>query len=482
MRNLGSRSTLLIALSAIAAWSCSSESGGTGQGAAGGSTSAATANTAGVGADSSNGSTRTGDAGGNGSSGTRTSTGANSAAGTGSTATGTGGASSMNGTSVVGMGGAAVSTGTVNACATVSGESKSSAAPPVIEFVLDNTNSMSDDTQASTNGLTKWEALQAAFTTAIPKLAADHPDFAVGLTYFHYRRSTGIGCTDATQAVAIAPLTGAQSTALVANVNAQGQIQMTPTQDIWQFGVDHVTAWGTTDPVYATANRYVVVLTDGVPTVAGGCTETDGCAQGISAAQYDAFIAAVGATKTSTNVTTFMIAVPGAESLDQVTCNTGLMYTPIAKMQEVAIAGGTTLIDLTTSATTDFATALADAITQQIGGSVQTKVSCDYPVPAPPTGQFIDTDAVEVWYYANGGATCAVNAECASGLCSPTNAANPGHCYVRLPRSAGCANGAGWDYTDATLTDIQLCTSACDTAKDDANAKIEILIGCFGVG
>jgi len=417
--------------------------------------------------------------------------------GTGSTGTGSTGAGSTTGSDVGGtgsgdVGGTGSGTGgstDIVACTTVSGTTKSSSAPPVIEFALDNTNSMSDTTQPSTKGLSKWKALQNAFTTAIPKLAADHPTYAVGLTYFHYRGygPPGNPCTDALQAVEIAPLS-ANSATIVSNVNAEGQIQMTPTQDIWQFSADHVLAWNA-DPVYAQSNRYVVVLTDGVPTVGAGCTTAAGCngSQGISSAQYQPFIDVVGSTKQSRSLTTFMIAVPGAEALNQVTCSdASIMYTPIAKMSEVASAGGTDLIDLTTSATTDFTAALVAALVE-IVDNTSAVVGCEYPVPEPPTDvdgnvQFIDPTQVAVMYYQNGGTSCSSDADCGGAKCSLSTASNPNKCYSTIPRSDGCTDPNGWEYTDSTNKTIQLCSNVCNIAQADTGAKIEVIIGCFRVG
>lgn len=392
--------------------------------------------------------------------------------------------------------GTANATGVHNECAQISGESKSATAPPVIEFLLDNTDSMSDSTQPSTHGKSKWRALQDAFNNAIPTLASQHPEYAVGLTYFHYKGygRSGVPCTDALQAVEIAPLTSSQANTIVKNVEVERQIANTPTQDIWQFGADHVLKWdgGTT---YANSNRYVVVLTDGVPTVAANCGDAGGCGgllgglgMSITVAQYQEFISAVGGYLNGNNVVTFMIAIPGAEALNQVTCLGGSpLYEPISKMSDVAKAGGTDLIDLTTSTTTDFTTALVDAITQRIGGQVASVVSCDYAVPEPPTDssgniQFVDPKQVAVWYYESGGSDCARDSDCRSGHCSPSAAANPNKCYTLVPGSEGCVEPNGWDYADATKKSIKLCSSSCSTAQTDADAKIEIMIGCFEVG
>ncbi len=74
--------------------------------------------------------------------------------------------------------------------------------PPIIEILVDNTESMSN-TAPSTGGQTKMACTRQALAAAFPNIPAE---YAVGMTYYHV--STG-PCNDSMQAVPIAPMTAA---------------------------------------------------------------------------------------------------------------------------------------------------------------------------------------------------------------------------------------------------------------------------------
>jgi hypothetical protein len=371
--------------------------------------------------------------------------------GMGTGGVGTGGSGLAGGSSVTGTGGAGGS------CVETSGQTK--AVPPILEFTIDNTQSMSD-TAPSTGGQTKMECTRTALSAAFPQLPTD---YAVGMTYYHVRSGP---CNDALQAVEIAPMaTNVQP--LVNSITTQQQIQMTPSQDAWQFAYDYLMAFNaatisTATVDYTQATRYVVVMTDGVPTQGANCTDSQGCGQGISEAQYQPYIDAVAAAFAQ-GVQTFFIGVPGSENTNQVMCGTVPEYDPRTKLSELAVAGGTAKpgcnnagpvychIDLT-DPNINFVTELQNAI-QAIASTV---ASCEYPVPTPPAGLVVDKNKVEIRYYANGSTT-----------------------YQTIVRSDGCTDPNGWQYQDATQTNVVLCPDACATVQADPNARVEVYFGCL---
>jgi hypothetical protein len=334
------------------------------------------------------------------------------------------------------------------------------AAPPILEIVVDNTQSMSD-TAPSTGGQTKMACTRQALAAAFPTMPAD---YAVGMTYYHVSNVAG-GCNDARQAVPIAPMTAAQVQALTNSINTQAQIQMTPSEDAWRYGATYLQGFNGLPANYATSKRYVVVLTDGVPTLGYNCADSQGCNQGVSVAQYQSYIDAVGAAYAGTGLQTFVIGIPGSENTNQVTCTNGTIeYNPQTKLSEVALAGGTAPsgcsatgptwchIDLT-NPNINFVTEL----TKVIGAITSTVASCEYAVPevTDPT-LVIDLSKVEVRYYPGGGTT-----------------------YRALQRSDGCVTAGGWQFTDASQTHVMLCSDACDTIKGDPGAVVEVYFGCL---
>lgn len=86
-------------------------------------------------------------------------------------------------------------------------------------------------------------------------------------------------------------------------------------------------------------------------------------------------------------------------------------------------------------------------------------LSCSFGIPAPPTGEQLDTSAVNVVLVGAGGAETTV------------------------PYNASCTSGAGWHYNDPSApTQIQLCPSACQEAQQDSGGKVTLAFGCKTVG
>ena len=214
---------------------------------------------------------------------------------------------------------------------------------------------------------------------------------------------------------------------------------------------------------YATSNRYVVVLTDGVPTLGQNCADSAGCDLGVSEAQYQTYIDAVAAAYAA-GLQTYVIGVPGSENTSQVTCDGVMQYDPRTKLSQVATAGGTATpgcsdagpnfchIDLT-NPNIDFVTELTNAI----GMITSAVASCQYQVPPPSNPNLqLNYNQIEIRYYA-------------------ADSAN----YVLLPRNDGCPTPDGWQYTDATNTGIVLCADTCTMVQVDPQARIEIYFGCI---
>ena len=337
------------------------------------------------------------------------------------------------------------------------------AGPAIIEFVIDNTESMSTIT-TSTQGQTKMERTRAAFAAEIPNF----PDaFAIGLTYYHVNSGP---CNDSMQAVEIAPMgTGnsAQRQALINSISTQAQIQMTPSSDAWLFGASHVLAWSA--PVdFAKANRYVVVMTDGVPTRADNCAASTGCATGISLAQYQTYIDNVAAVYRSRALKTFFIGVPGSEDTSQVTCTSGIMYDPRTKLSELSIAGQTAPagcsttgapychIDLTDQ-NVNFQTELQKAIETVVKSAKSCTFSVDSAIASNPN-VYVDAAMTVVTYTPVGGSDTPVS------------------------ESTDCSDPMGWHFLPNTNnTTLELCPSLCQAVQTTDDA-VAVRFDCIKIG
>lgn len=393
---------------------------------------------------------------------------------------GTGGMGAGNATggkSAAGAGssaGGATATGTdaPDSCSAFSGRQTG----VVLEFDLDNTGSMSAIPSSNTCG-TKWECSKKAFGEAVPTFPAG---YAVGLTYYHV--ATGGNCTDNVQGVEIGVIAqgGANDPQVqqllnsTYGINNEKQIQMTPSNDAWMFAADHLHGWSAAG--YENASKYVVVMTDGVPTVANGCTTANlECKQGatgndgvgIGPTQYQAYIENVRYIRERYGIKTYFIGVPGSELTDQVTCAEGVKYDPRSMLSALATAGGTEKsgcsdagvpyychIDLS-NGSVDFAAALTNTL-----NVISTMVaSCTYAAPTLDLsmGRFVNHLDDAVYLTQNGIET-------------------------RVARSEGCLDASGWDFSDATQSTIQLCSSLCDALKSTSSMSLRVEFGCSTVG
>jgi hypothetical protein len=166
---------------------------------------------------------------------------------------------------------------------------------------------------------------------------------------------------------------------------------------------------------------------------------TDGEANGCNTDPEDIAQLAADALATS-GVTTYAIGLTGASEAD---------------MNLLAEAGGTMMsyfID-------DGATASADllAALNAIRGMA---LSCDFPMPtATDMGMAIDKEQINVTYTAS-----------ATGVETTLS---------KVLSPADCGTSVSWyfDNNDAP-TRIFLCPAACDIVKADADAKLDILVGC----
>jgi hypothetical protein len=98
----------------------------------------------------------------------------------------------------------------------------------------------------------------------------------------------------------------------------------------------------------------------------------------------------------------------------------------------------------------DLADALGRAL-QQIATSLR---SCEYPIPAPPAGQVLDPDLVNVLFTDESGATETI---------------------ARDPSASDCSEG--WQYS-ANGQNIVLCGEACNHVRVDRESTVEVLFGC----
>jgi hypothetical protein len=224
-------------------------------------------------------------------------------------------------------------------------------------------------------------------------------------------------------------------------VNPQGA---TPTHDAYLQAIEDLASTG------PQGNRYVVLLTDGQPTLLEGCY---GRAAPRTPEDYQPIVDAI-AVAYGEGIRTFVIGAPGSEA------NQGTGEDVRYWLSEAARAGGTARPDCSDAGPTychfdmtedpDFGAGLSGAL-GTISGEIAT---CQYTLPDPPAGETLDLGVVNV-VYTTGGQEYLVR------------------------RNAAPTCDRGWHLTaDGTL---ELCGETCDTVQGDAEARVELLFGCAAV-
>lgn len=168
----------------------------------------------------------------------------------------------------------------------------------------------------------------------------------------------------------------------------------------------------------------IVLVTDGEPDI---------CDSSVNNVSLEA-------NKVAGRTPTYVIGVgPASASLDMIANSGGTGQATFVSVGDPA------------QTTADFLSAL-DAIRGKA-------VSCDFPLPPPPTGMALDFTQVNVLY-------------------TGSQAAPQQLLYDR-----SCASGTGWRYdNENSPTRVELCADTCVAAKQDRGAKIEVVFGCTTAG
>jgi hypothetical protein len=254
-------------------------------------------------------------------------------------------------------------------------------------------------------------------------------------------------CFQGEVAVPIAPINAAQRAALttaVTEVEANGH---TPTHDAYQYALAQLQASG------AEGQKYVVLITDGVPTFSLGCVAT-GMNPGVDPVEAQPIIDESQAANTTNMVKTFVVGSPGSEAVRD-------------SLSAIARVGGTGPAGCADTGTPEYchsdmteADNVADALTAALGEiTSQIPVDCNFDLPTPPSGMALNLDQVNVRYTdANG-------------------------TVVQIGRDpAGDCATDGWRYVGGTPpTGIELCGPLCDSVKAQQESSIEVEYGCTGV-
>jgi hypothetical protein len=292
-------------------------------------------------------------------------------------------------------------------------------APPIhLVFMVDKSGSMGNSAQAGQNLALRWNPVKDGLQTFFADAA--NANVHASIAFFPQGASSAIECTDATYTTPQVAMTALpDATQFAAAFTATAPSGGTPTKPAELGAIAYAQSVQAGLP--AGEKVAIVLATDGEP---NNCSSTPDN------------VAAAAATVAAT-IPTYVIGVgPDTTNLDK-----------------IAVGGGTTKAIMI--ATANAAQVSAD-LRAAIGKIKAAQLGCEYKLPAPPAGQTLDVNAVNVNYTPAGSAA------------------------QTLSYSADCANPNGWHYDSVTApTQIVMCSNACATLKaDTTGGKIDIIFGC----
>lgn len=324
--------------------------------------------------------------------------------------------------------------------------------PSSLMMVIDNSSSMNREAPGGQNGETKWDVTRDALLAAVPGLtprAGLPATVHVGFLFYPNKRTTIADapvadvsqCLNIEAMVPIQPLGAfdAPHRALVRN-SIQTAIlnRSTMTHDAYKYAFENAVMNATT--VGAT---YMVLITDGTPTVNLGCVDATGNNQ----QDVEPIVAEVTRVAQA-GIKTFLIGSPGSERNRE-------------WLSRAAVIGGTALegcseagpnwchMDMTEAP--DFSQALRDGLARIVG----SVAPCLFDPPDVEGGDRIDRALTNVTYS------------------SPRiNGGNP----VVVVRDDVGECTKGWRLVDDDK--VELCPESCKTVQTDPEILVKVSYGC----
>jgi hypothetical protein len=305
--------------------------------------------------------------------------------------------------------------------------------PSVMQLLVDTSGSMNDDAPGERGS--KWTVTRRAVLQAVNAMPAES---AVGLIFYPNVPNNQRPCIALQTAVGIAPLGDAgtaQRRGIQRAFQRQGPLGGTPTHDAYQYALSQVGETAAIGP------RFVVLITDGIPTYSLGC---EGTGQAEDAVDPSPLIDEAAAAS-SRGVRTFVIGSPGSEGAR-------------ASLSRMAEAGGTALdncshtgpnychFDMTSQ---DDLGAGLESVLGIISG---VALGCRYAVPQSGDGALLDASKVNILFTPPGGA------------------------QELIGQSLDPACSEGWQYAE-DQTQIRLCGSTCDRVQE-LEGSLTLQFGC----
>ena len=344
-------------------------------------------------------------------------------------------------------------------------------APSLLDFVVDTSGSML--ALAPQSNLSKWAVTRDALAAAIDDILPD--DTAVGVLFYPNQATFPnqladdpnsdplliSECVNVSAMVGVAPI-GAQGSAQraalalgLANVQPAGGM---PTDDAYVYALSN----GVMPAIksYAGYMPYIVLVTDGQPTILQGCK---GTGDTLHPVDWHPIVQHIAEAAVAPNVVkTFIIGSPGSNA-PTANGDDGRSWLSLAARRGLTPRsvgcsdGGPNYCHFDLSQTTDFAAGLNAGLKE-----IMSTIPCSFNMPSAPANCVLDASRLNVIYeqaYSNGQSK-------ETWLIGQSE-----------PACGSDGDADGW-YIDSNADKIVLCPTTCQTVQADQLARLEIISGC----
>lgn len=324
--------------------------------------------------------------------------------------------------------------------------------PSTIQLVIDVSSSMRQPAPGTDRS--KWEVTRDLLLEGIVGVEGSGLPGAVAVGVLFYPNQAGVEGTpepqDVSECVNIDALVPAASLGgadgehreLVRDVIENAVTETwTPTHDAYRYALDEGLL-----PSEILGNKFMLLITDGTPTISLECTQQQGQGNGVDPEPIVDEIARAA----QLGIRTFLIGSPGSEDNRE-------------WMSRAAVIGGTAPqgcniagpvgeychMDMTTA--DDFTQALRDGLARIAG----VLTPCTYSYPEAPEGQSIDEDTINVVVRKSDGTSTLIVRD------------DQGECDEGWQRGNG--------------NEIRLCPATCSEVQLEPTTTVELAFGCDSI-
>jgi hypothetical protein len=323
--------------------------------------------------------------------------------------------------------------------------------PSTIQLVVDASSSMRREAPGTTQS--KWEVTRDLLLEGIVGVDGNGLPGSVSVGMLFYPNRPGVVSTPEPQATSaclktdalimaepLGGVDGAHRAVVRSSIENAVTEQWTPTHDAYRYALNEGLL-----PSQQPGNKFMLLITDGYPTISLGCVQEAGQTDG-SGVDPEQIVNEISAAADQ-GITTFLIGSPGSEANRDWMSRAAVIGGSAPDDCNVAgPVGEYCHMDMTTA--DDFSVALREGLAR-IAGAI---TPCTYAYAEPPEGQTIDENAINVVVRKSDGTTSLIIRD------------DIGDC------------DEGWQKGDGN--EVVLCPKTCSDVQLEPTTTVELAFGC----